>query len=90
MGSPDILRILEARVAGPHSLSLRFNDGTAKTVNLEPLLEGAIFARLQDPEYFRRVALDPVCGTVVWPNGADFAPEARHELEADGTPDAHA
>ena len=38
---------------------------------------------LRDPAYFASVTLDPICGTVVWPNGADFAPEALHDLEAE-------
>ena len=75
-----ILRILEAEVCGPHSLHLVFNDGTRKRVNVLPLLEGPIFEPLRDPAYFARVTLDPVSGTVVWPNGADFAPEALYEL----------
>jgi hypothetical protein len=78
-----ILRIHEAQVCGPHSLRLRFNDGTTKRVNVRPLLDGPIFEPLRDPTYFVCVTLDPVCGTVVWPNGADFAPEALHELEAE-------
>ena len=75
-----ILRITEARVRGRHSLELVFNDGTKKTVNVRSLLEGPIFEPLQDPDYFARAVLDPVCGTVVWPNGADFAPEALKKL----------
>ena len=78
-----ILRIREARVCGPHSLRLTFNDGTTKQINVRPLLEGTIFQPLRDPVYFATVTLDPDCGTVVWPNGADFAPEALHELEAE-------
>jgi Protein of unknown function (DUF2442) len=78
-----ILRIHEARVCGPHSLSLAFNDGTTKQVNVRPLLEGPIFEPLRDPAYFASVTLDSICGTVVWPNGADFAPEALHDLEAE-------
>ena len=77
-----ILRICEARVCGPHSLRLTFNDGTTKQVDVRPLLGGPIFEPLQDPAYFATMALDPICGTVVWPNGADFAPEALYELEA--------
>ena len=75
-----ILRILSARVAGPHILHLQFNDGTVKDVDVAPLLVGKVFEPLHDPAYFAGVKLDEVCGTVVWPNGADFAPEALHEL----------
>jgi hypothetical protein len=51
-------------------------------VDVAPLLTGRVFEPLRDPAYFARVELDPVCGTVAWPNGADFAPEALHELAA--------
>ncbi len=77
-----ILRILKAEVCGNHLLRLAFNDGVRKTVNARPLLTGPVFEPLRDPEYFARATLDPVCGTVTWPNGADFAPEALHELAA--------
>lgn len=75
-----ILRIVQATVCGPYSLELTFNDGTHKRVNVLPLLDGPIFEPLHDPAYFARVVLDPVLGTVVWPNEADFAPEALYEL----------
>jgi hypothetical protein len=77
-----ILHILEAEVCGPHLLCLVFNDGTGKVVDVQPLLSGPIFEPLRDPAYFARMAVDPVCKTVVWPNGADLAPEALHELAA--------
>jgi hypothetical protein len=75
-----ILRINEASVCGPSLLRLTFNNGARKTVDVTPLLGGPVFEPLRDPAYFARAELDPVCGTVVWPNGADFAPEALHEL----------
>jgi hypothetical protein len=75
-----ILRIVEAEVCGPHCLALLFSDGTRKEVDVTPLLHGPVFEPLHDPAYFSTVVLDPVCGTVVWPNGADFAPEALYEL----------
>ena len=67
-----ILRIREARVCGPHALRLTFNDGTVKQVDVRPLLEGNIFEPLRDPAYFATMTLDSICGTVVWPNGADL------------------
>ena len=49
-----------------------------------PLLDGPVFEPLRDPAYFAQFALDPDCWTVVWPNGADFAPEAlRAMVESD-------
>ncbi len=78
-----ILHVLSAEVCGPHSLRITFSDGTKKRVNVIPLLEGEVFEPLKDPNYFARVVVDPICRTVVWPNGADFAPEALYELPAE-------
>ena len=83
-----ILHILEMRVHGPQLLWLAFDDGTRKTVNVSPLVTGPVFEPLRDPAYFARVQLDGVCGTVVWPNGADLAPEALHQLAVIDEPTA--
>ena len=74
------IRVTSAEVHGPHHLKLSFNDGSAGLADLRPLLDGPVFEPLHDPAYFARASLDPVCGTVVWPNGADFAPEALRAL----------
>jgi hypothetical protein len=77
-----ILRIVDAAACGDHQLQLHFNDGTSKRVDRRPLLTGVVFEPLHDPRYFRKVRLDKIAGTVVWPNGADFAPEALYRLPA--------
>jgi hypothetical protein len=83
-----ILRIVNAEVCGQSSLRLTFNDGTRKTVDVASLLRGRVFEPLRDPAYFAQAELDRVCGTVAWPNGADFAPEALYELTAVESPSA--
>ena len=83
-----ILHVLRASVCGPHSLRLTFDDGTEKRVNLLALLSGPVFEPIRDPAYFGRAAVDPVSGTVVWPNGADLAPEALHALPEEEEPNA--
>jgi len=85
MRDQDILHVVSAEVVGDHQLHVEFDDHTQKTVNLRPLLEGPVFEPLRDPKYFARVVVDPVCGTVVWPNGADLAPEALYELPSEET-----
>jgi hypothetical protein len=75
-----ILRVVEAEVCGDFCLRVAFNDGTEKVVSLRTILDGPIFEPLREREYFGQMELDPVCGTVVWPNGADFAPEALKDL----------
>ncbi len=76
-----ILRILAAEHIGQHRLHLSFSDGTRGEVDVNPLLDdGPVFGPLRDPEFFGRAELDPVCGTMTWPNGADFAPEALRAL----------
>ena len=78
--SDQILHVLTVRVAGDHELELEFSDGVTKVVDLEHLLTGQMFEPMRDPKYFARVSIDPVSGTVVWPNGADLAPEALYDL----------
>jgi len=79
-----ILHVVEATVYGPHILNVRFDNGVQKTVDLTPLLTGPVFEPLKDPAYFARVVVDADAGTVVWPNGADLAPEALYDLPSVG------
>src|SRR4051794_27744182 len=74
-----ILRITELYVVKGHMLKLAFSDGMPKSVNVYPSLYGAVFEPLKDAAYFARVTLDPITGTPVWPNDADFAPEALRD-----------
>ena len=60
-----------------YELEVEFSDGVVKKVDLSRELYGEVFEPLKDPEYFRRFFLDG--GTVVWPNGADIAPETLYE-----------
>ena len=77
-----ILRVVQAHIAGPHIVEVAFNDGRRKKVNLRPLLGRGVFAPLLSIEYFSQMTFDPIAGTIVWPNGADFAPEAIAALPA--------
>jgi len=75
-----ILRIVRAKVCGSHRLDLTFNDGVRKRVDVRPLLTGPIFKPLLAPVFFSLATLDSESGTVVWPNGADLAPEALYAI----------
>lgn len=68
-------RITKARYVKGHTIWLRFADGTEGEVDLQHELHGEVFEPLKDTAYFKRFTLHPELRTVVWPNGADFAPE---------------
>ncbi len=72
-----ILHILDAELAGPFSLHLRFNDGCSATVDLRPLMAGPIFEPLLDPNVFAKFTVDPICKTVCWPSRC--GPRARSD-----------
>ena len=74
-----MIRIQEARYVSGYVLRLRFSDGTEGEVDLSSELEGEMFEPLRDPAVFRSFTLHPELHTVVWPNGADFAPEFLFE-----------
>jgi hypothetical protein len=55
-----------------------FNDGSENTIDFSEWLEGPMFEPLKAPDFFARYFLDG--GTVVWPNGADIAPETLYAV----------
>jgi len=61
------------------TLRLRFADGVEGEIDLGGELDGPIFEPLKDREYFRRAQVNSELHTIVWPNGADFAPEFLYE-----------
>jgi len=70
--------IVEARYVGGHAVWLRFRDGCSGEVDLSEHLHGPVFEPLKNIDYFKTFALDPDWCTLVWPNGADMAPEFLH------------
>jgi hypothetical protein len=72
-------RIVAARYVSGHTIWLRFDNGVEGVVDLSDALEGEVFEPLKSVEYFRRFELHPELRTLVWPNGADFAPEFLRE-----------
>jgi hypothetical protein len=74
-----IYRITACTIAGPFQLQLRFDDGLERTIDLQPILKGAIYGPLSDISVFNQVRIDPEVHTVVWPNGADFDPATLHD-----------
>jgi hypothetical protein len=77
---PELVHVTSVEVTGTHRLRLTFEDGTVGEVDLSQREWRGIFEPLADPAYFCLVSLDPELGTIVWPNGADIAPETLHAL----------
>lgn len=71
--------VVEVRYVRDYTVWVRFQDGISGEVDLRDSLRGPVFDPLHDLEYFKRVSVDPEIGTIVWPNGADIAPETLYQ-----------
>jgi hypothetical protein len=69
--------VIRAKYESGFRIHFTFSDNVQGTVDLQGWLEGPIFEPLKDRGYFERFFIDG--GTVVWPNGADIAPETLYE-----------
>jgi hypothetical protein len=72
-------KLKEAKYLGDYRIWLKFTDGVEGEVDLESELWGEVFQPLKDKARFAELLLDKELETIVWPNGADFAPEFLYQ-----------
>jgi hypothetical protein len=68
-------QLVSADYVGGYVIRLRFEDDSSGVVDLEQELWGEVFEPLRAFDRFREFRVDLEANTIVWPNGADFAPE---------------
>ena len=81
-----MVRLVEARYVRDYVIWVRFSDDVAGEVDLRDELDGPVFEPLRRIEAFQDVRLHPELHTIVWPNGADLAPEFLYERVRAGAP----
>jgi Protein of unknown function (DUF2442) len=80
----ELVHVTAVEALGDHRLRLNFEDGAEGDVDFSGWRWHGVFEPLADPDYFGRVKVDEELGTIVWPNGADFAPETLHAWVVQG------
>ena len=73
------LHVKEAKYLHDYIIWLKFNNGAEGEINLEDELYGEVFEPLKNLEKFQDFRVDYEIDTIVWKNGADFAPEFLYE-----------
>lgn len=74
--TPDITA---ASVVRHGVLRLEFADGLTGAVDVLDRMRGPVFAEARTPEGFGKLTIDAETGTVIWPGGADLAPDTLYE-----------
>ena len=74
----ELVDVIAVKHVRDYVLWLKFEDGTEGEVDIRSSLRGPVFEPLRDLEYFKQVRVEPELGTIVWPNGADIAPETLY------------
>jgi hypothetical protein len=71
-------------------LHLEFAEGLPGDVEVLDRMYGPVFARALTPDGFVEVSVDREICTIVWPNGADLAPDTLYERVRTGHWSDHA
>ncbi len=86
--TPDITA---AEVVRHGVLRLTFADGLRGEVDVLERMRGPVFENARTPDGFAKVKSDAETGTVVWPGGADLAPDTLYKRVRTGAwPDSRA
>lgn len=75
-----LLDIIDVEYQSEYKLTLTFENGEKKRVDLKDRLNGPIFEPLKKIDYFKKVFVDKNLGTIAWPNGADKAPDTLYQI----------
>lgn len=70
----DLARVTDVEHINGRILRIEFSDGLARELDFAGVLSG-ILASIDDDAMFSLVAVDPVAGTICWPNGIDLDPD---------------
>jgi len=69
------LHIKKVKYLKNYTIEVEFNNGEKGIADLSEALKGPIFEALKETSKFSSFTIDPELETIVWPNGADLAPE---------------
>ena len=72
-------RLARAEYFRDYKIHVTFEDGLQRIINLEGKLWGEVFEPLKNTDVLRRFRVDSDLDTIVWPTGADLAPEFLNE-----------
>lgn len=81
-----IVTIKELIDVKPYVITLRFSTGEVIRVELSEKLQEwgknpkSKFAQLKDPDFFKKVRLDPEFESLVWENGIDLCSDVLYSL----------
>ncbi len=70
-----LVDITAVEILADQVLRLTFADGIVGDVAFDRDRWKGVLAPLADPEFFRRVSVNPESGTLTWPGELDLAPE---------------
>jgi hypothetical protein len=74
--TPDIASVAVVRHG---RLRLTFTDGLSGELDVLDRMRGPVFAQARTATGFAQVTVDAEIGTIVWPGGADLAPDTLYE-----------
>jgi hypothetical protein len=72
------LEVSKAEYLEDYRISLTFNTGETKTVDLQSELNGTVYEPLRQLDYFKNFQVK--YNTIEWENGAEYAPEYLYQL----------
>ena len=78
--------VVEMKCLDDFTLRLSFDDGKTGILDFKPFIaKGEVFAKLSDPNVFRKASINRDLGVVTWEDEVDIAPETAYSL-ATGSP----